>query len=295
MLVIGHSVVDNIKTGNSMSVKPGGIFYTSVGLLNFLNKNDEVHLLSKMDRTNFALFEEAYKNFNLTNIQWVDSLDMVELVIHNEGERREHYSSAPESLTLPSDLNYNTFDGILINMINGIDISADELAMIRKNYEGTIYLDVHTLSRGIGKDNHRYFRKIPDSEKWFSNADIVQANEHEILTFCDSKDEKYIAQWTLNLGVSHLIVTKGENGVSHYTLYEDGSIKAAHFEAEKFNSINKVGCGDIFGATLFYNYLSGRDISSCIELANYTAGLITTFTDIRQFFSIKDLLRVTDD
>jgi sugar/nucleoside kinase (ribokinase family) len=295
LLVIGHSVVDRIKIGENTTVKPGGIYYTSVGLLNFISQDDEICLLTKMDNKNYSLFEEVYQNFDLSELEWVDRISTVDLVIHDEQERWEHYDLAPECMTLPKDIDYSKFDGILINMINGVDISLSDLSMIRQNYSGPIYFDVHTFSRGVGKDNHRYFRKIPDVEKWFSQIDIVQANEHEILTFCESNDEKYIAEWTLDLEVSYLIVTKGSKGVSCYSLDENNSLSESFFEAESFKSVNKVGCGDIFGAALFYTYLTSGDIRNSIKLANRAAGLVTTFTDTGQYYSIKDKIGFFDD
>ena len=295
MLVIGHSVVDRIKAGEKITVKPGGIFYTSIGLLNFMDSDDEIFLLSKMDKNNYGLFEEVYRNFNLSLLEWVDKISTVELIIHEDEERWEHYNSVPEALNLPPDLDCKLYDGILINMINGLDISHDDLSLIRKNFDGPVYFDVHTLSRGIGKNNHRYFRKIPESEKWFANIDIVQANEHEILTFCGSEDEKYIAEWTLNLGVGHLIVTKGSKGVVLYSPGDNGKIIKTEFEAESFNSVNKVGCGDIFGAAAFYNYLAGLDFVQSIKLANRAAGFVTSFTEIEQFYSLKEKMDIVDD
>jgi sugar/nucleoside kinase (ribokinase family) len=295
LLVIGNSVIDRIKIGENTEIKPGGIYYTSIGLLNFLTAEDEVCLITKMGKKNFSLFEEAYKSFDLSKLEWVDKMASVGLVIHEDQERWEHYDSVPESLTLPADLDYEIYDGILINMINGVDISIDNLSTIRNNFEGPIYFDVHTLSRGVGKDNHRYFRKIPNAEKWFSLINIVQANENEILTFCESDDERYIAEWTLNLGVSYLIVTKGSKGVACYSFDENNSVRKDFYKAESVNPVNKVGCGDIFGATLFYNFLASGDIRESIKLANRAAGLATTFTDTAQFYSLKDKMGIRDD
>lgn len=288
LLVIGHSVVDRIKINDKITVKPGGIFYTTAGLLNFINSGDEVYLCSKMDRKNYSLFENVYKNFNLSRIDWVDKIATVELVIHKDIERWEHYDSVPESLSLQPEIDYGSFDGILINMINGVDISIDDLKVIRKSFSGPVYFDVHTLARGVGSDNHRYFRTIPDADKWFSLIDIVQANEYEILTFCESDDERIIAEWTLNLGVSHLIVTKGAAGATYYSFDNNSSLMEEHIEAETFNSLNKVGCGDIFGAVAFYNFLASGDMIHSLKLANRAAGIVTTFTGFEQFDSLKE-------
>jgi hypothetical protein len=43
------------------------------------------------------------------------------------------------------------FNGIMINMISGFDITLEQLKTIRKNFSGPVYMDVHTFSRGVDK------------------------------------------------------------------------------------------------------------------------------------------------
>ena len=104
-------------------------------------------------------------------------------------ERKETYSQISKNLTVPSN-NLNRFDGILINMISGYDISLAQLEKLRNNYLGLIYFDVHTLSRGIDKNLNRIFRRIENFNKWAECINILQANESELLTLSDKKDEE---------------------------------------------------------------------------------------------------------
>ena len=117
-----------------------------------------------------------------------DSIPKVQLIIDNIGERKETYSQVSQNLILPTD-NLNRFDGILVNMISGYDISLTQLEQLRKNYHGVIYFDVHTLSRGVDKNLNRIFRRIENFNKWAECIDILQANESELLTLSDKKDE----------------------------------------------------------------------------------------------------------
>jgi sugar/nucleoside kinase (ribokinase family) len=113
----------------------------------------------------------------------------VELVVNEVGERKETYSQTAQYLLLPSD-DLNRFDGILINMISGYDISLEQLKQLRKNYDGLIYFDVHTFSRGVDKNLNRIFREIFNFNEWAECIDILQANESELLTLSDQKDEQ---------------------------------------------------------------------------------------------------------
>jgi sugar/nucleoside kinase (ribokinase family) len=115
------------------------------------------------------------------------------------------------------------------------------------------------------------------------------------MTLYDNEDEKYIARWTLSHGVNHLIVTRGEKGVTCYSGADTDSMIENTIPAEKVKSANKVGCGDIFGAAAFYHFLSTGNMQEAIKFANRAAGLATTFTDIGQLHSMREKLVYTND
>jgi len=177
-LIIGHSVVDKIFDKGIVSIKPGGIFYTVVSFLSQMQREDKLYLCSQLDDKNETIFKDVYDQIQKDFISKVDSIPQVELIIDNVGERKETYSQISQNLTLPKD-NLNRFDGILINMISGYDISLSQLIELRKNFNGIIYFDVHTFSRGIDKNLKRIFRRIENFNKWAECIDILQANESE--------------------------------------------------------------------------------------------------------------------
>lgn len=267
ILVIGHSVVDYIHTENNVMIKPGGIYYSVLGLLKIMSPNDELHLITALEKNYEYLFSETYGKVNFKYINWKETVPKVHLTIHKSDERTECYENIAKNLNINYD-QLNTFDGILINMITGYDITLDQLLNIRKKCNGLIYIDVHSLSRGIDSSNTRHFRLIPNFDHWSRNVNIIQANEYEINTLFDSDDKMKIAKRVLDNGCKFLIETRAEKGAAVY-LKEQDQIYVKTIDAEKIKIKNKVGCGDIFGGIFLYTYLKNSDVLSSLRLANH--------------------------
>jgi sugar/nucleoside kinase (ribokinase family) len=179
------------------------------------------------------------------------------------------------------------FDGILINMITGFDITIDNLRKIRKDFHGLIYLDVHMLSRGLDKDNQRRLRLIPNTMEWISSADIIQVNENEIYSLTEKKSEILAAKDILSYGLKYLLVTKGELGATVF-FYEEGELKSYFMSSFKLNSVRKIGSGDIFGATFFYFYLRHFEFQKALKAAIIAAGYSTSYTNLKEFMKLRN-------
>jgi sugar/nucleoside kinase (ribokinase family) len=285
ILVIGHSVVDKIIDKGNVSIKPGGIFYTVASLLSQLQNDDKLYLCSEIDEANESLFEKFYNKVEKEYLNFVDSIPNVNLVINNVEERKETYSQISKYLTLP-DKNLNRFDGILINMISGYDVSLAQLENLKNNYQGVIYFDVHTLSRGADKNLNRIFRRIENFNKWAKCLDILQANESELLTLSDKKDENQIIEELFSFGIKQIIITRAERGATVY-FKEDGIKKSFHKNALKTKLVNKVGCGDVFGAVYFHNYIKNKNVTLALERANLFAGIATTYSNTNDILNLK--------
>ncbi|HEY6438234.1 MAG TPA: carbohydrate kinase family protein [Ignavibacteriaceae bacterium] len=284
ILVIGHSVVDKIIDKGSVSIKPGGIFYTIVSFLSQMQREDKLFLCTTVDEMNETLFKDFYNLVEKDFIFKVDSIPKVELIVDDIGERKETYSQISQNLTLPKD-NLNRFDGILINMISGYDISLPQLIELRKNYNELIYFDVHTFSRGIDKNLKRNFRRIENFDQWAECIDILQSNESELLTVSDKKDEFQIIEELFSFGIQQVIITRAEKGATVY-FKENDIIRKLHKDALQVNLISKVGCGDVFGAVYFYNYIKNKNVTLTIEKANLFAGISTTYSDVKEYFNL---------
>jgi len=270
ILVIGHSVEDHIHQNNEEKVKPGGIYYSVLGLSKIIAADDEIHLITALQKSNEHLFSDVYDKINKKNISWVDEIPKVHLIIHDSEERTECYENVSKNL----DIDYNilsSFDGILVNMITGFDITLEQLKHIRIHFKGLIYLDVHSLSRGFDESKTRIFRQIPTFSEWTSSVDLIQANELEAKTLFNYENEFKTATEVLKQGTKCFIVTKGHGGARAYFQRND-EVESVFVPAEIIQTLNKVGCGDIFGGVFFYTFLNTRNINESLIAANYAAG-----------------------
>ena len=288
-LVIGHSVVDRIQQGDVLQVNPGGIFYTTISLFNFLEKSDNLFLCTTVDKSNYNSFSFIYNNVEQEFIKISEVIPVVNLILKNSGERAEFYENISERIELDfADL--NRFSGILINMITGFDISIEQLQEIRKNFNGLIYFDVHTLSRGVAKDFERVFRPIPEFFKWAKCIDILQANSFELKTLSSRKSEQDIVNELLNYGIKQVIITKSSEGSILYYI-ENGNLRSIAQNALQTSAVNKVGCGDVFGAVYFYNYIRNKSVNDALLYANTAAGISTRYSEVKDFLNLKDDVR----
>lgn len=272
ILLVGHSIIDHFEKQGSHSVTPGGIYYSVLGMLSCVTLKDEVFLISGINTQSSGLFEKLYTRINLEYSNNISALPEVLLKIYDDKEREEVYSNLSTQLLIDKVKNWNQFDGILINMITGFDISVEQFNTIRLSYNGLIYFDIHTLLRGVDKNMSRIFRQIPEAGEWLSCIDILQCNEFEIKTVFGLDDEHETVLQIFQFRPKAIIVTKGEKGATLYYKVEN-EILDFHLPAEKINVINKVGCGDIFGAVFFYSYLSKRNLIESLRFANLTAAI----------------------
>ena len=285
-LVIGHSVVDEIFEKQSHKIKPGGIYYTVISLLSLVESKDKIFLCTNTAEGNPDLFGFVYNQVENTFIRKVKSIPFVKLVISENGERKETYTELDENLILPEE-DFDLFDGILINMITGYDVSLNQLNELRKNFDGLIYFDVHTLSRGVDNNLERNFRRIKNFDLWTECIDILQANESELQTLSDKGKEIEIVEELLSYGIKQVLITRSDRGATVYFL-DNKSVVRIDEIALKVKSMNKVGCGDVFGAVYFYNYIKNKNVKLALEKANLYAGIATTYNNEKDFFNLKN-------
>lgn len=257
LLIIGHSVLDFIKSDKIEKISAGGIYYTITALNRLKENDDQIFLCSQFDDESYSYFKLEFEKVNSKLLQKVDKIPRVHLNLQKDGERHEAYENITNNLSIDIS-NLNLFDGILINMITGFDITITQLNQIKNNFSGLIFMDVHTLSRGLNDDYKREFRLIPDFKTWAACLDIIQVNQNELFTISQKKTEMEIAEEILNTGVKVLCVTKGDLGAKIF-YHRQNEITSYFIAANKISNPNIIGCGDIFGASFFYSYIRNKN------------------------------------
>ena len=285
LLIIGHSVEDHINEEKSEKIKPGGIFYSALTLKNFAESDDKIFLNTAVQKENYNLFSDVYENFEKDHIKFVERIPKVYLTLHNFKERGETYESISQRLELEFN-NLNVFDGILINMVTGFDLSLDQIKKLRNVYQGLIYIDIHTLSRGLDENLKREFRLIPYVDEWASSVDFIQVNENEMRTLSTKTDETEIAKEVLGYGAKYIIVTKGAFGAKIFSM--NGKEIISTFKSSlKIETKNMIGCGDVFGAIFFYHYIKTKNLDESLTIANIAAGCAASYKELKEFSNLK--------
>ncbi len=285
-LIVGHSVLDHILFDGGMKFQPGGIFYTGMGMQSAVAPGDEVWLCTGIESGVEQVFAPVFDGCNKTYCHPAERIPRVHLTIYNVEERCERFENLNSKLVLPSgDLNF--FDGVFINMISGFELDANDLKQLRTQYKGLIYFDVHSLARGVTDEKVRDHRRIENFNEWAKRLDIIQANEYEVMTLSDKTDEVEIASEILSLGVTALLVTKGDKGARLYTL-ENGEIFSLFVPALKTDVKNKVGCGDTFGAYFFYEYIGTKNLYRALRKAVIAGSCATNYSSIDDFKGLRN-------
>ncbi len=283
-LLIGQSVEDHIYYKKEYMVKPGGIYYSVVALEYFKESDDEIYLCTAR-RKNDRLFSGLYDKVKPDFFNYSRKIPRVRLNIFDDMEREEIYENITGNLYVNTE-NLNQFDGILINMVTGFDISLEQMQQIRKNFHGSIYFDVHTFSRGLSNNMERVFRLIPGFDKWLQNIDILQVNSRELFTLMDSGDKDEIIKFILGTNVKCLLETKGENGAFCYTI-DNGLLTINGLPSLNVDVRNQVGLGDVFGAVFFYSYIKNRSLNQALKYAVSAGGIAASYTNIDDFKNLR--------
>lgn len=286
ILIIGQSVVDRINQDGTVSVKPGGIHYSVAGINGVADSGDDIYLCTTISKKDEYLFKDFYSKVKQDFIEYREIIPTVNLTIYNDKERDERYANMTDNLNVPLN-ELNKFDGIFVNMISGFDLTLEQLEEIRKRFGELIYFDVHTFSRGLDEDGNRRFRKIHDFSKWAACVDIIQANEEELKTLSKKSGEREIVFELLNSGVKQVIITKSDRGARIYYKH-NGELESIYIPAIKIKTVNKVGCGDVFGAVYFYNYIRTRNVNKSLQIANIAAGCTAIYSNIEDLKSLKN-------
>jgi sugar/nucleoside kinase (ribokinase family) len=135
----------------------------------------------------------------------------------------------------------------------------------------------------------RKFRPIQIINKWLQNIDILQCNESELKTIVQDENELNCAKEIIRYGPHIIIITKGEKGAQVY-YREGGKIKSLFLEPVYVNTVNKIGCGDIFGAVFFYSYISTRNVEKSLTSANKAGAVAAATSNL----SLKREIRIND-
>ena len=177
-------------------------------------------------------------------------------------------------------------DALYINMISGFELELETAQLIRQNYRGPIYCDLHSLMLSVQPTGFRAPRRLENVAAWCACFDLLQVNEDELAMM--APDPMALAATAFANGIRCLVVTLGSRGVVYFAApgfdaLSDltrqplastppiGPVRTALVPAERargtIDAGDPTGCGDVWGATYFSRLAAGDKLSDAMRAA----------------------------
>lgn len=225
----------------------------------------------------------------------------VELRYFDDERRSEYLSGGVPGWTwlgLKPVLDAARLDALYINFLSGWELDLETTQLIRANFAGPVYCDLHMLVYAVQPDGLRVPRPLPDVAGWCGCFDVLQMNEDEMQLM--APDPMALAATAMAAGCSCLCVTLGKRGAVYVAapsverltdLPSRGDINTVltgsrgsvgtlgAVRTELVPSVppridgpgDPTGCGDVWGATHFSRLLAGDSFHDAIVAANRAA------------------------
>jgi hypothetical protein len=175
-------------------------------------------------------------------------------------------------------------DAIYVNMISGFEMDLEVARLLRQQFRGPMYGDLHSLLLALQPDGLRTPQPLPDALEWCRCFDIVQVNEAEMSLL--APDPMQFVSTVLAQGVQCVIVTLGSRGAVYFAAPDfcdgpslravrplgaaPGATRTALVSAAPLRGAavgDPTGCGDVWGATYFSRLLSGDSFADAMNAA----------------------------
>jgi len=253
----------------------GGVTYTILTLAK-LFPDYEITPIINIGRREKPLFFEVLSNFKNIKTDYIKESEKTTrnvLKYYNPDERKEKIEFHVEEVNYSRVEENLDSDAFFINFISPMDISLFTLKRLRKNFNGPIYIDVHSLVRKeIKGDLTPYY--LSGWQEYAGCCDVIQMNLEEMKYFTGlepSKGVDLVALLILNSGPKILNLTLGRKGTVLYFKENDKLIKR-EFEPPEIYKGDVTGCGDVFGAVFLVFYLKTKNpVKACEKAVFYSS------------------------
>jgi hypothetical protein len=312
--VIGEPCIDYIhREGFDSEKHLGGILYSVVSLAVISKKSDEVYPIMNLgmdEYENVTSFLSKFKNIKLDFINKCSHNTRVVNLYYKSWSPatdsktydREESSTEPAFPVIFKQISpaINIMDGILVNMISGVDLTLDTLIVLRNEFKGYMHMDFHNIVMSTAKDGTRMRSPVKNWRQWCSNCDTLQMNESEISAISEEGLNEYkAAEIILTEGtVKALVITRSKQGASLYQKKIKERAGEKYFELDKIDvpSVetpdfkDSTGCGDVFASAFFYKLTENNlsDLSASIHFANRMASRNATLIGPEELHKLND-------
>lgn len=309
--------MDYIYRGNDSTEKQfGGILYSVVSLAVVAGKSAEIYpimnlgedeydnvtsLLNKIGNINTSCINKTKHKTRVVSLYYKDAESVLNVSTKKTYDREEN-STEP---TLPVKFEMvhgisDKLDGILVNMVSGVDIKLNDLQKVREDFNGYMHMDVHNLVMQTFPDGTRKQMPLREWREWCSMTNTLQMNESELAILTgDNVTEYETAEKILsNERVKALVVTRGLSGVSMFEMKQRSFNSEKHTELdrndlgriESTNFVDSTGCGDVFASSFFFKNAEDnlKDMNKALHFANRMAARNASLHGVEDLIKLND-------
>ncbi len=315
--VIGEPCIDFIHRGGVETGSPGGILYSVVSLA-VIAPDDEVYPIMNLGSDkydNITSFLSGFSNINTDFVNRVQQETRVVSLYYKSAEDNTEagdgktYDRTENSTRPVPAVDYSRIepalpilDGILVNMVSGMDITIKTMQKIRSNFSGYIHLDIHNVVMKTEENGTRIQTGTDNWERWCKSSDTLQMNESELRVITPERLGEYdFAERVLTAGGENygkaLAVTRGRFGATLFRKVKKKVMGEEYFEIDKADLVavesnhfaDTTGCGDVFASGFFYKSISRqeRDYRASLNFANRIAGQNTALRGVEELHRLK--------
>ncbi len=288
--VIGHLARDFFHltdpSGSEQTIEAwGGIYYSIATLSASLSPDDKVIPVFGIHAAEYdAMLEQLQRCGNIDTrgiFKAKEPVNEVHFFGNHTAGRVECSKHIASPIPFQRVKPFLDVQGVLINMASGFDILLETLDSIRMEVREDaipIHFDFHSLTLGVDEDLKRFRRPLSDWRRWCFMMHSVQVSEDEAASLTAERyDETTLINQMMPLMVSGLVITRAERGATlirqeHKKLFRH-DIPGIEVPAV----VDTVGCGDVFGAAFFVEYLKTKDLVKAAESGNKAASVKSTF------------------
>ena len=283
IVVIGTINKDTIIFPNGKKTESfGGILYNILALSYLGGEDGKIYPVCNLGYDVYNQVISSLKNCNTVDLSGIKKVNYKNnhafLSINRKNQREEILKNRVPPLSLSQIKPFLKADVMLVNFISGFDLSLVTLKKIRKSTDALIFMDVHSLTLGVGDSGKRFFKAPKNWRQWIKQADLVQMSLSELKELAkrnlkSHQEIKEFGKYILNLGPRAVLVTWGEKGA--LMIFYDKVRKFVRMHLEKGSKVQRfkdaTGCGDVFSAGFLICYMRTRNLTKSINFANYVA------------------------
>jgi hypothetical protein len=182
-------------------------------------------------------------------------------------------------------------DALYLNFISGFEMELDTATALRDHFAGPTWADLHSLFLGLGNAGTRIPRPLPRWAEWLRAFDAVQMNDDEFTLLGKLHGNSWaLAASAVGRDLRLVTVTLGPEGAGYVAapsfdpdpfrwpatrsgLGVPGPSRSGRVEGEgpPVPDPDPVGCGDVWGSTVFAGLLSGSTLEEAMAEGNRMA------------------------